>query len=42
LNFEYQIKSVHIGIWGYKALAVTRADGVRRVVFNADESSPSS
>ncbi|NUR80716.1 MAG: phage portal protein [Dermatophilaceae bacterium] len=35
LDFEYQVKSVEIGIWGYQALACTRTDGVRK--FNYDE-----
>jgi HK97 family phage prohead protease len=35
LDFEYQVKTVEIGIWGYQALACTRTDGVR--AFNYDE-----
>lgn len=34
LNFEYQVKSVEVGIWGYKAFANTRIDGVRQVIFD--------
>jgi HK97 family phage prohead protease len=34
LQFEYQAKSVEIGIWGYKALANTDLTGVREVVYD--------
>ncbi len=34
LQFEYQVKSVEIGIWGYKAFANTRIDGVRQVTYD--------
>lgn len=34
LQFEYQVKSVEIGIWGYKALANTDITGVREVVYD--------
>jgi hypothetical protein len=34
LQFEYQVKSVEIGIWGYKALACTDLTGVREVIYD--------
>lgn len=34
LEFQYQVKSVEIGLWGYKALAATRTDGVRRINYD--------
>lgn len=35
LNFEYRVAYVDVGIWGYKALAATRNDGVRRVTYDS-------
>lgn len=34
LEFQYQIKTVEVGVWGYKALASTRTDGVRRINYD--------
>jgi hypothetical protein len=34
LDFEYRIAFVDIGIWGYKALACTRTDGVRKFIYD--------
>jgi HK97 family phage prohead protease len=34
LQFEYQVKSVEIGIWGYKATANTDITGVREIVYD--------
>ncbi|MFJ8966053.1 phage portal protein [Lentzea sp. NPDC102401] len=34
LDFEYQVKTVEIGIWGYQALACTRTDGVRAYSYD--------
>jgi HK97 family phage prohead protease len=34
LNFETQVKSVEIAIWGYKALATTDLTGVREIVYD--------
>ncbi|MFI6763848.1 hypothetical protein ACIBF5_32470, partial [Micromonospora sp. NPDC050417] len=34
LQFEYQVKTIEIGIWGYKAHANTRIDGVRQVAYD--------
>ncbi|WP_165945287.1 MULTISPECIES: phage portal protein [unclassified Micromonospora] len=33
LQFEYRVAFVDLGIWGYKALANTRIDGVRQVIY---------
>jgi phage head maturation protease len=35
LDFEYRVAYVDIGVWGYKALAATRTDGVRRINYDA-------
>lgn len=34
LEFEYQVKSVEIGIWGYKAGAVTDVTGIREITYD--------
>ncbi|MCG3757376.1 phage portal protein [Amycolatopsis sp. Poz14] len=34
LDFEYRVAYVDIGVWGYKALACTRVDGVRRIAYD--------
>lgn len=34
LDFEYRVAYVDVGVWGYKALACTRTDGVRRVNYD--------
>jgi phage head maturation protease len=34
LDFEYRMAMVDIGIWGYKALACTRTDGVRKFAYD--------
>ncbi|PXY17353.1 hypothetical protein BA062_37725 [Prauserella flavalba] len=34
LDFEYRVAFVDIGVWGYKALACTRVDGVRRISYD--------
>lgn len=34
LDFEYRVAMVDIGIWGYKALACTRTDGVRKFAYD--------
>jgi HK97 family phage prohead protease len=34
LEFQYQVKSVEIGIWGYKAGAVTDLTGVREITYD--------
>ncbi|EHR62637.1 phage portal protein [Saccharomonospora cyanea] len=34
LDFEYRVAYVDIGVWGYKALACTRTDGVRRINYD--------
>lgn len=36
LDFEYRVAYVDVGVWGYKALAATRTDGVRRVNYDND------
>ncbi|WP_018214742.1 phage portal protein [Salinispora vitiensis] len=33
LQFEYRVAFVDVGIWGYKAFANTRIDGVRQVIY---------
>ncbi|MBQ1061324.1 phage portal protein [Micromonospora sp. C41] len=33
LQFEYRVAYVDVGIWGYKAFANTRIDGVRQVIY---------
>lgn len=35
LDFEYRVAFVDVAIWGYKALAATRTDGVRRVTYDS-------
>lgn len=35
LDFEYRVAFVDVGVWGYKALAATRTDGVRRFVYDS-------
>lgn len=34
LDFEYQVKSVDLGVWGYQATAVTDITGVRAVAYD--------
>jgi hypothetical protein len=34
LNFEYEVKSVWLGVWGYAATANTRLGGVREVIYD--------
>jgi hypothetical protein len=34
IDIEYQVKSVEIGIWGYKAAAITDLSGVREIVYD--------
>jgi len=34
LDFQYQVKSVDIAIWGYKAGAITDLAGVREIVYD--------
>lgn len=34
LEFQYQVKSVELAIWGYSAFANTRIDGVRQVTYD--------
>jgi phage head maturation protease len=34
IDIEYQVKSVEIGIWGYKAGAITDLAGVREIVYD--------
>lgn len=34
LDFEYRLAFVDIGIWGYKAFAVTRTDGIRKFAYD--------
>lgn len=35
LDFEYRVAFVDVGVWGYKALACTRTDGVRRIKYDS-------
>lgn len=35
LQFEYRVAFVDVAIWGYKALATTRTDGVRRLTYDS-------
>ena len=35
LNFEYEVKSVWLGVWGYVATANVRLDGVREITYSA-------
>lgn len=34
IDIQYQVKSVEIGIWGYKAAAVTDATGIREIIYD--------
>ena len=34
LDFDYQVKSLFVGVWGYKALKCTRLAGVREVIYD--------
>jgi hypothetical protein len=34
LQFEYQVKQIEVAIWGYTALANTRIEGVRQVIYD--------
>jgi len=34
LDFEYRVAYVDIAIWGYKAFAVTRTDGIRKFAYD--------
>jgi hypothetical protein len=34
LDFNYQVKSVFIGIWGYKATAISDINGVREIIYD--------
>jgi hypothetical protein len=34
LEFNIQVKSIYIGIWGYKAFANSRAAGIRRFIYD--------
>jgi phage head maturation protease len=34
LEFEYEVKSVWLGVWGYQAFANTRLTGVRQVTYS--------
>ena len=34
LDFNYQVKSVFIGVWGYKATAISDITGVREVIYD--------
>jgi portal protein len=34
LQFEYQVKSIEVGIWGYTAMANTDIAGVRQVIYD--------
>lgn len=34
LTFDIQVKSVYLGIWGYKAFAVTDVNGIRRFIYD--------
>lgn len=38
LQFEHRVSHVDIGVWGYKALACTRTDGVRAISYDPDAS----
>jgi len=35
LDFEYRVEFIDLAVWGYKALANTRLDGVREVTYAA-------
>lgn len=34
LEFQYRVAFVDVAIWGYKALACTRTDGVRKITYD--------
>ncbi len=34
LDFDYQVKSLFVGVWGYKAFRNTRAEGIREVIYD--------
>lgn len=34
LDFQYRVSFVDVAIWGYKALACTRTDGVRKITYD--------
>jgi HK97 family phage prohead protease len=34
MTFDIQVKSVYLGIWGYKAFAVSRTEGVRTLSYD--------
>lgn len=34
LQFDIEVANVYVGVWGYKALAVTRLEGVREFVYD--------
>jgi hypothetical protein len=34
LDFDYQVKSLFVGVWGYKAFKNTRAAGLREVIYD--------
>jgi hypothetical protein len=35
LDFEYEVKSVWLGVWGYQVCANTRLAGVREITYTA-------
>jgi hypothetical protein len=34
LDFQYRVPYVDLAIWGYKAAAITRIEGVREVIYS--------
>jgi HK97 family phage prohead protease len=34
LQFEYQVKSIEVGVWGYQATAITDFTGVRQITYD--------
>ncbi|MEV4350973.1 phage portal protein [Actinoplanes sp. NPDC049596] len=34
LEFNIQVKSIYIGVWGYKAFANSRVEGIRRFIYD--------
>lgn len=34
LEFDYQVKSLFVGVWGYKAFKATRVGGIREVIYD--------
>ncbi|WP_027934560.1 phage portal protein [Amycolatopsis thermoflava] len=34
LDFQYRVAFVDVAVWGYKALACTRTDGVRKITYD--------